>query len=78
MYGSQKSQNEEKIDNDHVLRNYHRIKTMQPISIFLVSFFLNDNVLFDLMKSKYANFFNITVTKIKFCFLGDTQYRRLT
>ena len=28
--------NEEKIDNDHILRNYYRIKTTQPISIILV------------------------------------------
>ena len=47
MYGSQKShnpwlkchENEEKIDNDH------RIKTTQPISMILVSFFSEDNIL---------------------------------
>ena len=55
MYGSQKShypwlkchENEEKIDNDHVLRNYNRIKTTQPILMILVSFFSEDNILSD-------------------------------
>ena len=55
MYGSQKSQypwlkchaNEEKVDHDNVLRNSRRIKTTQPISMILVSFFLEDNVLSD-------------------------------
>ena len=58
MYGSQKShnpwlkchKNEEKIDNVCVLRNDHRIKTTQQISIILVSFFSEDNVLFDVIK----------------------------
>ena len=52
MYGSKKShypwqkyhENEEKIGNDYVLRNDHRIKTTQPISMILVSFFTEDNV----------------------------------
>ena len=55
MYGSQKSQNpwlkchenEEKIENDYVLRNYNKIKTTQLISMFLVSFFSEDNALSD-------------------------------
>ena len=55
MYGSQKShypclkhlEKEERSDIDHVLRNYHRIKTTQPISLILVSFFSEDNVLSD-------------------------------
>ena len=35
-------ENEEKIDNhDYVLRNYHRIKTTQTISMILVLFFLS-------------------------------------
>ena len=77
MYGSQKShyprlkchKNEEKIDNDCVLRNYHTIKTAQPISMILVLFFSEDNVY--LMKSKYAIFLNIKVTKIeRSAFLG--------
>ena len=58
MYGSQKShypwlkchEHEEKIDNDYVLRNDHRIKTTQPISMILVSFFSEDNVLSDEIK----------------------------
>ena len=37
-------ENEEKIDNDDVYRNDHRIKTNQPISIMLVSFFSENNV----------------------------------
>ena len=32
------------IDNDNVLRNYHGIKTTQPILMILVSFFSEDNV----------------------------------
>ena len=55
MYGSQKShyhwlkchKKEEKIDSDYVLRNNHRIKPTQSISMILVSFFSEDNVLFD-------------------------------
>ena len=39
--------NEEKIENDHDLRNYDRIKTTQPISMILESFFSKDNVLSD-------------------------------
>ena len=38
---------EEKIDNDDDLRNDRRIKTTQPISIILVSFFSVNNVLSD-------------------------------
>ena len=61
MYGSQKShypwlkchENEKKIDNDYVLRNGNRIKTTQPISIILVSFFSEDNVLSDEIKTCY-------------------------
>ena len=60
MYGSQKShypclkrhKNEEKIDNDSVLRNDHRIKTTQPLSMILVSFFSED-VLSDETKTCY-------------------------
>ena len=38
--------NEEKSDIDYVLRNDgSRIKTAQPISLILVSFFSEDNVL---------------------------------
>ena len=61
VYGSQKShypslkchENEEKIDNDHVLRNDHRIKITQPISWILVSFFSEDNVLSNEIKMCY-------------------------
>ena len=61
MYGSQKShypclkrhENEEKIDNDRVLRNDHRIKPTQLISMILVSFFSEDNVLSHEMKICY-------------------------
>ena len=63
MYGSQKShypwlkyhENEEKIDNDYmyVLKNDHRTKTTQPISMILVSFFSEDNVLSDEIKICY-------------------------
>ena len=58
MYWSQKShypwlkchENKEKIDNDYVWRNDHRIKTTQPISMILVSFFSEDSVLSDEIK----------------------------
>ena len=46
-------ENEEKFDNDYVLRNDHRIKTTQPISMILVSFFSEDNVLSDEIKICY-------------------------
>ena len=46
-------ENEEKIDNDYVLRNDHRIKTTQPISMTLISFFSEDNVLSDEIKICY-------------------------
>ena len=54
----------EKIDNDYVLRNDHRIKTTQPISMILVSFFSEDNVLSDEIKT-FAIFSNIKVMKIE-------------
>ena len=41
-------ENEDKLDNDYVLRNDHRIKTTQPISMILVSFF--QKTIFYLMK----------------------------
>ena len=62
MYGSQEShypwlkshENEENIDNDYVFEKLdHRIKTTQPISMILVSFFSEDNVLFDEIKICY-------------------------
>ena len=48
--------NEEKIDTDKVLRNDHIIKTTQPISMILVSFF---------SEIKNAIFSSIKVTKIE-------------
>ena len=81
MYGSQKShnpwlkchENEEKIENDYVLRNDNRIKTTQPISMILVSFFSEDNVLSDEIKN--AIFLNIKVTKIeRSAFLGHPAF----
>ena len=61
MYGSQKShypwlkinKNEDKLDNDYVWRNDHRIKITQPISMILVSLFSEDNVLYDEIKICY-------------------------
>ena len=54
-------ENEEKSDIDHVLRNEH---TINLVSLMLVSFFSEDNVLSD-------EFSNIKVTKIKrSAFLG--------
>ena len=60
MNGSQKShypclkrhenQKPEKNDIVHVLMNDHRIKSTQPISLILVSFFSEDNVLSDEIK----------------------------
>ena len=41
----ERHENEEKSDIDYVLRYDHRIKTTQPISLILVSFFSEDNVL---------------------------------
>ena len=62
--------NEEKIDNDYVLRNDHRIKkTAQPISMILVSFFSEDNILSD--ETKMCYILNIKVKKIEHStFLG--------
>ena len=47
------------IDNDHVLRNDHRIKTAQPISMILVLFFSEDNVLSDEIKIQCMLYFQI-------------------
>ena len=49
--------------NDCVSRNGCRINTTKSNQVILVSFFSEDNVY--LMKSKYAIFSNIKVTKIK-------------
>ena len=82
MYGSQKShnpwlkchENEEKIDNDNVFRNDHIIKTTQPISMILVSFFLEDNVLSDEIKILYIFAFQSNKNRA-FCFFWDTRCR---
>ena len=57
----ERHENEEKIDDDHVLRNYHRIKTSPQIPMILVSFFSEDNILSDATKI----FSNIKVKKIE-------------
>ena len=70
MYGSQKShypclnvtRMKKKMKNYYVLKNYHRIKTTQPISMILVSFFSEDNVLFD---------------EIKICFIFEYQGNKI-
>ena len=55
----------EKIDNDYVLRNDHRIKTTQPISMIMVSLFLEDN----------TRYFRITKERNRaFRFLGHPVY----
>ena len=60
------------IVNDYVARNDHKIKTTQPISMILVSFFSED-VLSDFFFN--AIFSTIKVTKIeRSAFLGDTRY----
>ena len=77
MYGGQKShypwlryhENEENLDNDSVLRNNHRIKTTQPISVILV-FFSEDNVLSDEIKICYT-FYTCTLNR-KSKFPSDT------
>ena len=81
MYGSQKShypclkcneneeKNEEKIDNDRVLKNDYRIITTQPISMILVSFFSEDNVLSDEIKICYIFEYQSNGNQA-FCFFG--------
>ena len=79
MYGSQKRyytctclkchENEEKNVYDFVLRNDHIIKTTETISMILVSFFSEDNVLSDEIKICYVS--NIKLTKFeRSVFLG--------
>ena len=84
MYGSQKShypwlkchENEEKIDNGYVLRNDHRIKTTctQPISMILVSFCSEDNVLSDEIKICYIFEYQSNENQA-FRFIWDTWYK---
>ena len=66
--------NEEKIDIDYVLRNDHSIKTTRPISMILVSFFLEDNVLSDEIKICYIFDYQINENQ-EFCLFWDTWYR---
>ena len=81
MYGSQKNhypwlkchENEEKIYNDYVLRNDHRIKTTKPISIILVSFFSEDNDLSDEIKICYIFQYQSNKHGV-FRFFWDTRY----
>ena len=70
-------ENEEKIDNDRILRNDYRIKITQPISMILVSFCSEDGVL-DLVKLKYAIFSNIKVLNKNwaFHFFWDTRCKK--
>ena len=82
MYGSQKShypwlkchENEEKFDNDYVLSIDHRIKTTQLISMILVSFFTEDNVLSDEIKICYI-FEYQSKENWAFRFFWDTRYK---
>ena len=77
MYGSQKKhnswlkchENEEKIENNYVLRNDHGIKTTQQISMNLVSFFSEDNVSSDEIKNAISN---IKVMQIERSAFGGT------
>ena len=79
MYGGQKShypwlkghENEEEIDNDYVLRNDHRIITTEPISMILVSFFLEDSVWSDEIKICYTSEYQSN-KNLAFPFFGGT------
>ena len=51
------SQEWREIDNDRVLRNDHRIKTTEPISMILVTFNSEDNVLSDEIKICYIFYY---------------------
>ena len=80
MYGSPKShypclkchENEEKIENDHVWELTITIKTTQPISMILVPFFSEDNVLSDEMQFFFPEY--QSNENRAFRFLGDTRY----
>ena len=67
-------ENEEKFDYDYVLRNDHRIKTSKPISMILVSFFSEDNVLSDEIQICYILKYQSS-KNWAFHFLGDTRYK---
>ena len=82
MYGSQKShyprlkchKNEEKIDN--ILRNYHTIKTARPISMILVLFFSEDNVLSDEIKICYIFEYQSNENRACCFFFGHPIYTK--
>ena len=59
--------------NNDVFRNDNRIKTTQPISMILVSFFSEDNVLSDEIKLCYIFEFQSNEYRA-FRFFGDTWY----
>ena len=67
----------EKIDDDYVLRNYHRIKTAHPISVILVSFFSEDNALSDEIKICYIVEYQSNENQA-FRFLGTPSLERKT
>ena len=85
MYRSHKShydypclkchENEEKIDNDRVLRNNHRIKTITKLPMILVLFFSEDNVLSDEIKICYIFEYQSNENRA-FRFFWDTRYSR--
>ena len=61
--------NDEEIDNDYVLRNDHSINITQPVSMILVSFFSEDNVLSDEINVCYI-FKYQSNENLAFCFFG--------
>ena len=70
--------NEEKINNDYVLRNDHRIKSI--LNQFQWCWYYSlQKTMFYLMKSKYAIFSNIKVTKIeRSAFFGTPSIWRVS
>ena len=82
MYGSQKNhytwlkchENENKIDNDYVLRYDHRIKTTRPISMILLSFFSEYKVLSDEINICYIFDCQSNENRAFCSFFWDTRY----
>ena len=70
-------ENEEKIENDTVLKNYHRIKTTQPISMILVSFLSEHNVLSDEIEECYIFEYQSNENRA-FHFLGTPGIRQFS
>ena len=66
-------ENEAKVDNDYILRNDHRIKTAQPISMILVSFVSEDNVLSNEIKTYYIVEYQSNENRA-FAFLGHPMF----